>query len=573
MLALGTGSEVAALARAGVRTLPRLTAPALTRALADAEVVIVAGVDDDESLRLAHAVAHAAGTAPLPSATLFDEPAAARAWRQRGYHAVSRTDALALAALRAVPPWPGDRAAPPPVVVGDTPLAGAIVRRIAIGWQQPGERIGIHRVVRHRTHATPLLDEDVDEASDPHDILEAIGRRREAWPEPPETHATVTGPTIYVADADDPLALGGLLAAHLTDARVVVVADAAAGRPTLGLTVLSRQEYLADPAVLLLTDDALLAEEVFAEAAHWPADLPSLFGVLARDAAGRLLPFAAQPDAVRRGVGAVAGLADDLLRDLGILLGEPEPWPGFETLVPRSSATDASAPRPAPVSLTPAELSAAADRLVHAMPAPDGVDVAEHRQRAIELAARLPVLLARAGRRPRRPPEHRDPLADLPVWAPNVHAQYRLTVRRTAATGHDNAERCWEELSPFEQASSRAQLADIPAKLAAVGLDCRPAADPDAPLFVFAEDLVERLAVLEHRRWAHVQRRHGRPDHRFVVHWDDLAESDKDLDRDAVRAIPHLLRFVGLDVFDPDADAAAAPRGTTAADQRDPRLS
>ena len=551
VLVVGPAADLAA---SGVTVRARLGTPQLTRALTTAETVIVAGGDDDESTLLARAVAQAAGTAPFPSVALFDEPAAARAWERQGLHAVSRVEALALAALRAVPPWPCDRATPPPVVIGDTPLATEITRRIAVGWQQPGEPHDIHRVVRDRAGAAPLPPPargEPDEATDPESVVRVIALRRAAWPEPPATHASVDGPSIYVAGGDDPHALGVLLADRIADARVCVVADVVAPADPR-LVVVSPREHLADDCVLLLTPEHLLAEEVFAEAAHWPADVPSLFGVPERDAAGRVLPLAAQPIAARRGVATVASLADDLLRDLGVLL---------------DAAPDAAADVPQ-ITLTPAELGLIADRLVAATPAPVGVDETEHRQRAIEIAARLPTLLARAGRRPRRAPGHPDLLAGLPEWAANVHAQYRLTAQRTGAAGHPNADRRWEDLHPFEQQSNRAQLADIPAKLAAVGLDCRPATDPETPLFVFTDEVLDRLAPLEHRRWEQFQRRNGRPGHRLAVPWDALGTPVKDLNRDAVREIPQLLRFVGLDIIDPHAAAVAAPEGTATAERR-----
>ncbi len=585
VLVVGTPApaDVEKLHQAGIRVRARLTTPRLTRALATAETVFVAGADDTESNLLARAAAQAAGTAAFPSATLFDEPAAALAWDHQGHHAIARAEALALAALRMVPPWPSDRATPPPVVIGDTPVAAEIARRIAVGWQQPGERHLIHRIVRDRACVGPLpppAQGEVDEASDPESVVRSVTLRCTAWPTPPATHATVAGPTIYVASQDEPHAVGALLAERISDARVCIVADAPPERrsrperrhqpeprdrpghpnepehPAPNLVVVSRREHLADPAVLLLTPERLLAEEVFAEASYWPADLPSLFGVLTRDAAEGVRPLAAQPAAVQEGVAGVAALADDLLRDLGVLLDAPEQPSDHETLVPRSSAN---------VVLMPDELAAIADRLVAATPAPDGVDPAEHRRRAIEFAARLPALLARAGRHPRRPPGHPDLLAGLPEWAANVHAQYRLTVQRTGAAGHANAERCWEDLHPFEQQSNRAQLVDIPVKLAAVGLDCRPVIDPEAALFALTDDIVDRLAELEHRRWEHFQRRNGRSGHRLAVPWEDLTEEQRGFDRDAVRAIPHILRFVGLDIIAPHAPEVAAPTRTTTA--------
>lgn len=538
----------AALTDAGVRVAAAVTASRLEHVLGRADVVVVAGANDPESNRLAKAVVAASGTLPFPSTILVDDAALAAAWRAEGHHATSRTEALATAALRAVPPSPPDLAAPPPIVVGDTALAVELARRIVVGWPRAGDPFDVHCVARdganHLATATGGLAStlSIDEALDLDAVAAAIDDRIVAWSAPPVGHGTVTGPTLYiVASDDDAPELATTLAARFPTARTCLVWPGEARDATPGVVTITPATHLADLGVLLMTPEVALAEEICTEVAGWPLDIATLFGPI-DPPADRAHPLASLPKATRAAIEGLARHVAGLLVELGLMVD--------------------SESGPARVILSPAELRLLRDRLVELVPAPEGVPDAEHAQRALELAARLPTLLARTGRHPRRPDGYTDPFADVADLAVGVHSAYQRALQRLGLA-RATADLRFDELGPFEQESNRAQLADVPAKLAAVGLTVRVSHSPDT--FVLSAEVVDRLAELEHRRWFQFERRNGRCDHTVAVPWDQLDEPFKELNRQVIRALPGILVGGGLEIVDPSAVAQDDPPNRSSA--------
>lgn len=136
-----------------------------------------------------------------------------------------------------------------------------------------------------------------------------------------------------------------------------------------------------------------------------------------------------------------------------------------------------------------------------------------------------------------------------------IHEHYRDTIE---AQGRDPATepagRPWAELAESYRDASRFQADHIGAKLAAT--DCRTVPLADAPAFAYAPLEVERLADIEHRRWAADRylngwtyapvRDNARRHHPQLVPYADLSEPMKDLDRYVVRLVPTLLARSGL---------------------------
>jgi hypothetical protein len=138
-----------------------------------------------------------------------------------------------------------------------------------------------------------------------------------------------------------------------------------------------------------------------------------------------------------------------------------------------------------------------------------------------------------------------------------VHEHYRDT---SAAQGRDPAAepsgRPWPVLAISYRDANRHQADHLWAKLAVT--DCRAVAEELVESFAFAPREVERLAIIEHRRWS-VERwldgwRYGSARdnahklHPQLIPYPALSDAMQDLDRFAVRLVPALLARSGLGV-------------------------
>jgi hypothetical protein len=140
-----------------------------------------------------------------------------------------------------------------------------------------------------------------------------------------------------------------------------------------------------------------------------------------------------------------------------------------------------------------------------------------------------------------------------------VHEDYvRRATRNRRDAEDDRSTLPWESLPESLKRSNRAQAADIPRKLAKIG--CRAVASSTGGVadFAFDEHQIEVLAKMEHDRWMAERTEEGwiqgsptdavslrSP---YLVTWEELSEDVRDLDRDAVRAIPQVLASAGLAV-------------------------
>ena len=117
----------------------------------------------------------------------------------------------------------------------------------------------------------------------------------------------------------------------------------------------------------------------------------------------------------------------------------------------------------------------------------------------------------------------------------------------------------WEMLEDTFRASNRDAARQFAARLDQAGYAVRLSDDWDVPLPAFSVDEVNRLAESEHQRWCEERRAAGwvfaphliEPDvehkrHPDLVAWSELAESRRELDREAQRELPALLARHGL---------------------------
>jgi hypothetical protein len=150
-------------------------------------------------------------------------------------------------------------------------------------------------------------------------------------------------------------------------------------------------------------------------------------------------------------------------------------------------------------------------------------------------------------------------LGDTELLAKAIHEDFvrRRTFERSLPAD-DPALLDWEELAESLRESNRDQATDITRKLASVGCEAVLSQDGRSETTELEPEEIEMLARAEHDRWIEDRLRQGwrfglRRDvaaklSPYLVAWEELAEGVRDLDRDSVRAIPHLLAESGLKI-------------------------
>ena len=136
----------------------------------------------------------------------------------------------------------------------------------------------------------------------------------------------------------------------------------------------------------------------------------------------------------------------------------------------------------------------------------------------------------------------------------------------------------WERLPEILKESNRDQAADIGRKLALLGCHLEPSPSWDATPRTFSPEEIELLGRAEHDRWCEERMRNGwqlgtvrdpvAKTHPDLVPWDELTERVKDLDREAVRAIPLFLARLGYAIV-PAGTASVATASAAGGNGRD----
>jgi hypothetical protein len=464
------------------------------------------------------------------------------------------------------PPPSGDDHPPEVIVAGTGPLADRIVVTLARRYgDRPGatDRVRVtvlaaeaSRFVEQLVDTTPRLPASVD--------LLAVDRDPTA--DSPRLNGPLSADIAYIcSDSDsDGVVLAQALRARLVDTPIVVVLTGSDGL----VRVLSRSPAVGPPGLrrveaFPLLDrachpDSLLAgvHESLAQAIHERFRRARLAeGVAADDP--RVAPWLELPDDLRQSNRSQAASVGRKLRLVGCDLVPDYRW----TVLP--------------FAFTSRELALLArdeherwrdERTAqgwHSGPVRDDVHKrnpllvpwdelpAEARSANRAIVESIPEVVEQAGYRivRVRPPAEEEPWIE-PV-ARAIHDHYR-TARGTGSTGAST--RPWDELDERLRRSNRAQAADLALKLASIGCRIVPA---DAPTRIdgFTAAEVEDLARQEHDRWVDERAAAGwrlgpRGDHTSpdLVGWDDLPDDRRELDREAVRAIPAVLAAAGMGV-------------------------
>jgi hypothetical protein len=139
----------------------------------------------------------------------------------------------------------------------------------------------------------------------------------------------------------------------------------------------------------------------------------------------------------------------------------------------------------------------------------------------------------------------------IETMAQAFHAGYVERELTNGANPAGPSMKPWEELAETFRDSNRDLAFDIGSKLRRINCAIEPMADWDAPVFTFAPDELELLAMLEHERWSTERRRDGwtygtvrdaeKKIHPDLLPWDELSEPVKQKDREAVSFIPGVL--------------------------------
>jgi len=141
-----------------------------------------------------------------------------------------------------------------------------------------------------------------------------------------------------------------------------------------------------------------------------------------------------------------------------------------------------------------------------------------------------------------------------------VHEVYLRTQRAPGQTAVENPHLVpWEDLPEEIKESNRAQVDDIRNKLDVIGCRLGPLTDWFPPVFPLSDEEVERLAQREHERWCDFMRARGwsyapgpkdtiLKTNPYLCPWARLSGPVKDIDRDAIRALPEVLARAGLEI-------------------------
>jgi hypothetical protein len=146
------------------------------------------------------------------------------------------------------------------------------------------------------------------------------------------------------------------------------------------------------------------------------------------------------------------------------------------------------------------------------------------------------------------------------ILAHAIHEEYVRHEREKGHTPETNLSMVpWDELPESLKESNRSQAEGIRVKLEAIGCDIAITTGWSAQLVEFSPEEVELMAKIEHDRWVKDRLaagwRYGRirdPERKtspYLVPWIQLLEEVRDIDRNAVRAIPALLAKVRFQVY------------------------
>jgi hypothetical protein len=144
-----------------------------------------------------------------------------------------------------------------------------------------------------------------------------------------------------------------------------------------------------------------------------------------------------------------------------------------------------------------------------------------------------------------------------------MHENYLRTQRARGQPMGEGSMLEWEPLPDTVKEQNRAFADRVGEKLRESGCAVapNPLLDRRTIGFAFTDEEVEQLAQAEHLGWMEFAAR----EHRSQRPWTELSEVERDKDRDAIRALPHMLAVAGFEMLRVSGgDKRAGPRGLEA---------
>ena len=146
--------------------------------------------------------------------------------------------------------------------------------------------------------------------------------------------------------------------------------------------------------------------------------------------------------------------------------------------------------------------------------------------------------------------------------ARSIHEDYRSRAVADGKEGQGYAV-TWEDLPEEVRESNRRAAEAIASSVESIGCDIIPMTGWGRSTFEFTDDEVDTLAKREHERWRAEREADGwtygavrdnaGKRNPILLPWDDLYESDRDDNRDAVRDMPAQLARAGFEIIRPQA--------------------
>ncbi|MBN1568199.1 MAG: NAD-binding protein [Acidobacteria bacterium] len=135
-----------------------------------------------------------------------------------------------------------------------------------------------------------------------------------------------------------------------------------------------------------------------------------------------------------------------------------------------------------------------------------------------------------------------------------IHENFVIARAREGRASDDPSMRPWNTLTETLKSSNRQQADHIAVKLRAIGCRSVPNRADESHVVALTNDEVELLSRMEHARWNAERFLSGwipgpkdiaKKASPYLVPWEDLTDSIREYDREAVRQIPHLLSLIG----------------------------